>query len=154
MKICVAISWTELSDIRDARPIESFHQFESGIVRLPGYIGISQVLDEAYRIGSHLGGQMLFPESLFCDMMNLGANYRFIQITQGVDILMQQHMKYIGLLELGPRFLDPLQRDLIQDYDIGSCGEEAAEESLRMVSQVGHAEHQTSPALASAVQYQ
>ena len=107
-----------LSDIRDARPIESFHQFESGIVRLPGYVGISQVLNEAYRIGSHLSRQVLFSESLFCNMMNLGANYRFIQVTQGVDILMQQHMKYIGLIELGPRFLNPLQRNLIQDNDI------------------------------------
>jgi hypothetical protein len=86
--------------------------------------------------------------------MDLGANFRFIQVTQGVDILMQQHMKDIGLIELGPRFLDPLQRNLIQDYDIRSCGEEAAEESLGMVSQVGHAEHQTSPTLAGAVQYQ
>lgn len=41
-----------------------------------------------------------------------------------------------------------------EDDDIGACGEEASEEALRMVPQVGHAQHESSPALAHALQDQ
>src|SRR5437879_7410474 len=85
---------------------------------------------------------MVDPEQGLQDSMRLLAAHPLVDEADGVQVLVQEDVERVGLVELRVRLLNSKERNFVHHDHVGRNRIERAEESLRMVPEVGQGQHE------------
>gem|GEM_PF-5055027 len=137
-----------LREITRARAIKIFYELDFEILRLPRNVRVREVRDEPPGVFGEKGRRVSVTEGVLRDRVDALPDDALAQVAQRVQVLVELHVKHVGLPQRGVGLLDPLKGHLVHDDDVRADRVEGTEEAVWVVAEVGQAQHHAAAAHA------